>query len=74
MRCYSSPRVVPHLGFFTQRMHCLEVLSLTANKISSLHIFSQCTKLQELYLRRNAVRMKACTDALRLFAPRSQAD
>ena len=61
-------------GFFAQRMHCLEVLSLTANKISSLHFFSQCTKLQELYLRRNAVRQSACIDSFKSFAPRSQAE
>ena len=35
----------------------LEVLSLSANKIISLQSFSHCAKLQELYLRKNAVQL-----------------
>ena len=33
----------------------LEVLSLSVNKISSLKEFAHCTKLQELYLRKNNI-------------------
>ena len=33
----------------------VEVLSLSVNKISSLKEFSNCLKLQELYLRKNAI-------------------
>ena len=45
-------------GFRTeQKMPNLEVLSLSANKIISLQSFSHCAKLQELYLRKNAVQL-----------------
>jgi Leucine-rich repeat (LRR) protein len=33
----------------------LEVVSLSVNKISTLQPFSQCFKIQELYLRKNLV-------------------
>mmetsp|Transcript_82802 Transcript_82802/g.134270 ORF Transcript_82802/g.134270 Transcript_82802/m.134270 type:complete len:296 (+) Transcript_82802:172-1059(+) len=38
-----------------KRMQNLEVLSLSCNKISSLHSFTHCIKLQELYLRKNSI-------------------
>eukprot|EP00898_Chlorokybus_atmophyticus_P002174 jgi/Chlat1/2958/Chrsp2S04689 len=38
-----------------ERMPNVQVLSLSVNKISSLQDFSQCHKLQELYLRKNEV-------------------
>lgn len=38
-----------------QEMPQVEVLSLSVNKISSLKEFSNCYKLQELYLRKNAI-------------------
>jgi Leucine-rich repeat (LRR) protein len=39
----------------------LEILSLSHNKITSLRSFSHCGKLQELYLRKNAV--SSCTQS-----------
>lgn len=36
-------------------MNNVEVLSLSVNKISTLKDFSHCTKLTELYLRKNAI-------------------
>ena len=38
-----------------KRMQKLEVLSLSVNKIASLQPFSNCSKLQELYLRKNEI-------------------
>src|SRR5690242_9271518 len=39
-----------------QRMPNVEVLSLSVNKIYSLYDFQFCTKLKELYLRKNEVK------------------
>lgn len=36
-------------------MSNVEVLSLSVNKISSLKSFQYCTKLTELYLRKNSI-------------------
>ena len=36
-------------------MNNVEVLSLSVNKISTLKSFHHCTKLTELYLRKNAI-------------------
>lgn len=36
-------------------MPSLEVVSLSVNRISTLKYFSTCSKLQELYLRKNNV-------------------
>ncbi|EDW19631.1 cilia- and flagella-associated protein 410 isoform X2 [Drosophila mojavensis] len=38
-----------------KRMHGVEVLALSVNKISTLAPFEDCTKLQELYLRKNNI-------------------
>lgn len=38
-----------------REMHNVEVLSLSVNKISSLKHFQSCTKLTELYLRKNSI-------------------
>lgn len=38
-----------------QELPNLEVLSLSVNKISTLRYFSECTKLTELYLRKNSI-------------------
>jgi hypothetical protein len=50
-----------------QDMQNVEVLSLSVNRIGSLQFFGHCTKLKELYLRKNEVRdlnelkwLKAC--------------
>jgi Leucine-rich repeat (LRR) protein len=37
------------------KMPNIEVLSLSVNKITSLAAFANCTRLQELYLRKNEV-------------------
>ena len=38
-----------------REMNNVEVLSLSVNKISSLKSFQYCTKLTELYLRKNNI-------------------
>jgi Leucine-rich repeat (LRR) protein len=46
------------------QMPNVEVLSLSVNQISTLRDFRNCTRLQELYMRKNQVR-ESSADAMR---------
>jgi Leucine-rich repeat (LRR) protein len=51
----SGLRNFPAQVSILQDLSNVEVLSLSVNRIASLHFFAYCTKLQELYLRKNSV-------------------